>query len=358
MCNPADQNTFELLTSVTFTSAWAYEPFDVWLNGYTGTNNYFVIKHSNSSTYLTIQIDDIEVEALPTCLEPINISVSDITTTSANFNWTESGTATDWEIEIGELGFVPGTGTTYTHSNPFGINQTYNLTGLTSATAYDVYLRSDCGAGDYSTWIGPVSFLTSFDAFTSLPVTEDFESGMGITGNNYDNGQDWVINTDLQYGGSNSIHNPYDADADNVLFMLGTFDFTAKTDVMLTFWQIAKTDGNYHHCYVEISTDGGITYDQLPESTYAGGGNYREEGLYNNPEGPCFDEDSYADWGTGSETPDNSWWKKEYFDLTDYNTSDNVVIRFRLVSDSWSPKAGWFIDDIVVEALGYTRIKC
>ncbi len=68
MSNPADQNTFELLTSVTFTSAWVYEPFDVWLNGYTGTNNYFVIKHSNSSEYLTIQIDDIEVEALPTCL--------------------------------------------------------------------------------------------------------------------------------------------------------------------------------------------------------------------------------------------------------------------------------------------------
>ncbi len=352
MSNPADQNTFELLTSVTFTSAWVYEPFDVWLNGYTGTNNYFVIKHSNSSEYLTIQIDDIEVEALPTCLEPINLFVSDITTTSANFNWTEGGTAADWEIEIGELGFVPGTGTTFTHNNPFGTDQTYGLSGLTSATTYDIYVRTDCGASDYSVWVGPITFLTGFDAFGALPVTEDFESGMGITGNNYENAQDWVINTELQYSGLNSIHNPYDIDADNVLFMLGTFDFTAKTDVMLTFWQIAKTEGRSDKCYVEISTDGGITYDQLPESTYAGQGRYREDDLYTPFDGPAFDEDSYTDWGTGTETPDNTWWKKEYFNLTDYNTFDNVVIRFRLWSNGYTNRAGWYLDDIVVETLG------
>jgi hypothetical protein len=352
MTNPADQNTFDSLTSVTINTSFTYETFDVWLNAYTGMDNYFAIKHSNGATALHFIIDNIEVEALPTCLEPINVFVSHITKTSADFNWTESGTATDWEIEIGELGFVPGTGNLYTHSAPFGVDQTYDLSGLTSATAYDVYVRADCGGGDYSTWIGPISFLTAFDAFASLPVFEDFESGMGLTGNNFNNTQDWAINTDLQHSGLNSVHNPYDTDADNVLFMLGTFDFTAKTDVMLSFWQIAKTDGNYHHCYVELSTDGGITYDQLPESTYAGSGNYREEGLYNNPEGPCFDEDSYTDWGTSYETPDNSMWKKEYFNLTDYNTNDNVVIRFRMVSDSWSPKAGWFIDDIVVETLG------
>jgi hypothetical protein len=121
---------------------------------------------------------------------------------------------------------------------------------------------------------------------------------------------------------------------------------------MLTFWHIAKTDGNYDHCYVEISTDGGNTYDQLPEPTYLGTGNYREAGLYNNPEGPCFDEDSYSDWGTSNTTPENTWWKKEYFDLTDYNSYAEVVIRFRLVSNGYTNRAGWWIDDIAVESLG------
>ena len=352
MSNPADQNTFDSLTSVTITTAYTYEAFDVWLNEYTGTDNYFVIKHSNGTTGLSFNIDDIEVEALPTCLPPSDIFVDEITTTMAKFNWTESGTATDWEIEIGNLGFTPGTGSylnQYFYSNPLGI-QSYDLTGLAAATVYDVYVRTDCGAGDFSPWTGPVTFQTSFDAFTSLPVTEDFESGMGITGNDYQNVENWVINTDLYHGGLNSIHNPYLINDDNVLFMLGTFDFTAKTDVMLTFWQIAKTDGNGDHCYVEISTDGGLTYDQLPESTYFGTGNYLG-GLYN-ADGPVFNEDSYTDWGTGLEVPDNTWWKKEYFNLTDYNTFDNVVIRFRLWSNGYTSKAGWYIDDIAVEALG------
>ena len=78
------------------------------------------------------------------------------------------------------------------------------------------------------------------------------------------------------------------------------------------------------NCEVEVSTDGGTTFDQLPESTYAGTGWYREEGLYNSPEGPCFDEDSYPAWGTGYQTPDSSWWRKEYFNLTDQQ-AENIL---------------------------------
>ncbi len=353
MSNPAVQSTFEALTTVTIGTE--YEEYDVWLNDYAGTNNYFVIKHSNGTIGLTFQIDDVALEALPTCLPPADLFVSDITTTTANFNWSESGTATDWEIEVGDLGFEPGTGSSlfdYSYNNEVETDLVYELAGLTAASIYDVYVRVDCGDDDYSPWTGPVTFMTSFEPFGEIPVTEDFEDGLGITGNNYMNTVDWMINTELQKSGANSVHNMYTESNDNVLFMMGTFDFTAKTDVMLSFWQIAKTDGKSDHCYVEISTDGGVTFDQLPESTYSGAGWYREEGQYAPIDGPAFDEDSYTEWGTGSETPDNTWWRKEYFNLTDYNTFDNVVIRFRLVSNSYTNKAGWYIDDIAVEAMG------
>lgn len=349
MSNPADQSTFDSLTSITFTSAYTYESFDVWLNAYTGTDQYFVMKHSNNTTQLTFQIDNIEIEALPSCLEPVDLYVNAITASSANFNWTESGDATFWKIEIGELGFAQGTGTTHIHHNETETNLTYNLSGLTSATAYDVYISAHCGAGDNSIWLGPVSFLSGFDAIGGLPITEDFESGLGITGNDFRNIQDWVIDTDLQHGGLSSAHNAYTANDDNVLFILGTFDFTTHPDLMLSFWQIAKTDGQYDHCYVEISTDGGTTFDQLPESTYAGAGRYREDDLYAPFDGPCFDEDSYLDWGTSNTIPENTWWKKEYFNLTDYNIYDNVVIRFRLASNAYTNRDGWYIDDIAIE---------
>jgi hypothetical protein len=120
---------------------------------------------------------------------------------------------------------------------------------------------------------------------------------------------------------------------------------------MLSFWHIAKVEGEYEHCFVEISTDGGATFDQLPESTYGGAGLY-DMGSGSLAEGPAFDEDSYTEWGTSTELPDNSWWRKEYFDLTDYNTESNVVIRFRVVTDTYVNRAGWYIDDITIEALG------
>ena len=77
--------------------------------------------------------------------------------TSANISWTERGTATSWEIEYGPHGFTLGSGTNISVTqNP------YTLTNLTSATNYDVYVRSDCGNNDFSGWsINHASFATA-----------------------------------------------------------------------------------------------------------------------------------------------------------------------------------------------------
>jgi hypothetical protein len=174
---------------------------------------------------------------------------------------------------------------------------------------------------------------------------------MGITGNTPTNNQDWSISTDYFVSGTQSVHNDYDVNADNSLIVLGNFDLSGKTDVMLSFWHIALAGGNSDHCYVEISTDGGASFDQLPESTYYGAGYYREEGLYEDPEGPCFDVLSYDVWQFGA-TPDNSWWRHEYFNLSDYSPYSEVQIRFRLVSDNWSEDGYWFIDDLAIESMG------
>jgi len=355
--DPADETTFTPYDTISGMND-EHQLYTVYFNNYAGTDTYIAWRHNAEEyPFQQVFIDDITVEAIPSCVEPYRPYVDGATSSSAMLNWIDPlASATDYEIEVGAPGFTPGTGTasnSYTYNNPAPTGtDSYEMTLLSAATTYDAYIRTDCGGSDYSVWVGPVTFMTGFAAFGTLPVTEDFESGMGITGNDPANPQDWVINTDLQHGGLNSVHNPYDANGDNTLFLMGTFDFTGKADVMLSFWHIAKTDGKNDHCYVEISTDGGDTYDQLPISAYAGAGWYREEGLYNNPEGPCFDEDSYTDWGTSNTTPENTWWKKEYFNLTDYNIYDNVVIRFRLVSNGYTHRAGWYIDNIAVEALG------
>jgi len=109
---------------------------------------------------------------IESCPDPSNLSTANITTSSADLSWTENGIATEWDIEYGAQGFTQGTGTTIsaTTDNP------YSLSGLTSNTSYDYYVRSDCGGGDYSSWVGPYSFNTNCAEY-SVPYFEGFESG-------------------------------------------------------------------------------------------------------------------------------------------------------------------------------------
>ena len=109
---------------------------------------------------------------LESCPDPSGLSVSNITSSSADLNWTENGTATTWEIEYGLDGFTQGSGTTI----PGISSKPYTISGLTSNTSYDYYVRSDCGGGDYSSWIGPFSFNTPCAEYT-VPYFEGFESG-------------------------------------------------------------------------------------------------------------------------------------------------------------------------------------
>ena len=100
-------------------------------------------------------IDDVEIkEGLTPCSIPSNLTAFNITQTSAMLDWTENGTATEWNIEWGFQGFTLGTGTpVHVLSKP------YLLNGLMPSTAYDYYVQADCGT-DSSAWVGPFTFMT------------------------------------------------------------------------------------------------------------------------------------------------------------------------------------------------------
>lgn len=101
-------------------------------------------------------IDDVVIMELPTCPQPSNLNAANVTGTTADLSWVEAGTATDWQIEYGPLGFTQGTGTV--------VNVTTNpttLTGLNNSTDYHFYVRSVCAPGDSSFWAGPSTFTTA-----------------------------------------------------------------------------------------------------------------------------------------------------------------------------------------------------
>ena len=354
--DPGDYTTFHPYDTITgMTIDWQY--YTVYFTEYTGDDAYLAWRYdAEQYPERKVYFDEITIEAMASCIIPINVDITSVSQTSATLYWEDINGATDWEIIVGDNGFYPDPDSatfTYDVNNPSPTGtETYEMTGLVASTLYDAYIRTDCGGDDYSEWNGPVTFRASYDYLT-LPATEDFEDGFGITENEAGNTVDWTLDTLLYVSENHSVHNAYTASNENILNVKGSVDLTGKTNALLSFYQIAKTDGTYDHCYVEISTDGGYTYDQLPISTYQGQGNYREEGVYNNPEGPSFDEDSYPDtWGKYNEIPDNTWWKKEYFDLSDYTMYDNVSFRFRLVSNKYTNKSGWYIDNIEIAEIG------
>lgn len=187
-------------------------------------------------------------------------------------------------------------------------------------------------------------FLTlSFALFSwqsNAQLTEDFEAGMTNLTNATGNTVDFVIETTIIHGGAQSVKNVTTNSNTNVLAQTAVMDLSTVNNPILDFWHIAKTEGGWDKCYVEISTDGGLTYTALPAISYLGASANYTANAY-------FHEDSYGDWGTTDVPADNAWWKKESFNLSAYKVA-NVKIRFRSTSDTSASRDGWYIDDVVV----------
>jgi len=81
------------------------------------------------------------------------LTASNITDTTADLAWTESGSATAWDIEVLTTG-TPPTGV----PTASGVTNPYILTGLMENTEYDYYVRANCGVDGTSALIGPFMF--------------------------------------------------------------------------------------------------------------------------------------------------------------------------------------------------------
>lgn len=85
-------------------------------------------------------------------------------------------------IELGPVGFIPGTGTALqTVSNVTATN--YLFSGLSPNTQYVVYIKSSCSPTDISSWIG-VSTLTQFTA-SNVTYSDNFDGNSSIVSNGW-----------------------------------------------------------------------------------------------------------------------------------------------------------------------------
>ena len=117
-----------------------------------------------------------ETTTPPTCLVPGAFTRTATTPTSATFTFTPIAGATGYQIIYGPQGFTPG-GTNSTTSATFTASP-YTLTGLSSSTAYDFYIRTICSSTDQSLPAGPVSVTTPCTppVISTFPYTQNFDA--------------------------------------------------------------------------------------------------------------------------------------------------------------------------------------
>lgn len=168
--------------------------------GLTQLTNYDVYVQADcGGGDMSAWVGPVTISTGATCADVSAITIDNTNADSVFVSWTANGTESMWDIEFGPAGYTAGTGTMMS-----GTATNDTITGLMSNTAYDIYVRSDCGGVDQGLWVGPISYVTGcLDLLpVTLPFIEDFESMNGtIVGDSaFYCGTDkaWSFETDLQ----------------------------------------------------------------------------------------------------------------------------------------------------------------
>lgn len=192
------------------------------------------------------------------CLPVSDLSITNMTMSSADLSWSPMGNETAWNIELVVSGSTPvGTGANVT-TNP------YTYTGLSMNTYYDVYIQADCG-GDYSRWRGPYTFRTS-----CAPVVAPWMEN--LDGNNTPScwsqssisGGPWEFDADPSYdaanvvdhtsGSGNFAYVDFFGTDESVILQTPDVDISALTVAELRFWlwsHASQSPNFYNIIYVE-----------------------------------------------------------------------------------------------------------
>lgn len=129
-----------------------------------------------------ILIDDISIIVSPTCFEPENIVINSVGSNNVNITWDPplAPPADGYDYYVSTSITQPALNATPTGSVGTGITSA-NITGLSSATLYYVWVRSNCSPTDKSIWSLFQTFSTDCSAPVLLNVTNGTLCGGGST---------------------------------------------------------------------------------------------------------------------------------------------------------------------------------
>jgi hypothetical protein len=254
LTNPSDATSFVSVQEFTTTSITVYDSFIAELGTAPGVNEVLAFRHKGALGY-SILIDDVAWEAIPSCIEPTALTVTNITLTSATINWTTSVTppANGYEYYYATTNTAPTAVTTPSGSVGAAV-LTADLANLASSSVYYFWIRSVCSASDSSVWSIAGTFTTPCIAST-VPYSQDFESATVpamptcTSTQNAGNGNNWTLVNNPGSGfTSKTLRYGYNATNDaNAWFYTNGISLTGGTSYTITY----KYGNNDDTLYVE-----------------------------------------------------------------------------------------------------------
>ncbi|SDI37910.1 T9SS-dependent choice-of-anchor J family protein [Winogradskyella thalassocola] len=240
-------NTSAFTTVLTIdeldTNGGGFLPWSVDLSTYIGSSVYvaFVMENNDGDGWA---LDNVDFTVAPTCANPVATfdafaqSTVDISMTTAN----------NYDIEWGVFPYTQGGGGS---TATVTADDSYQLTGLIPGASYNVFVRQNCGGGDYSEYI---ELIVGTSPSNSIPFSEDLEAeanqalllnlGLSFAGNgdwnyNVDDTTDGDTTNDYAYDGvasifSNNTTTTVDADA---RLYVGPFNLSTLNEYTFSFFQ-------------------------------------------------------------------------------------------------------------------------
>ena len=259
-----------------------------------------------------------------------------------------------WMFSQGQVDVMIGTLNATTNqggrANLKNSTVTVNCSNITIAS-WDCINGScvDLGLGDgdfnsYNTCVNSCNCIGQ-----ALPVSEGFQNGSSLPINwsviNNDNDKTWEVTNLAGYNSSSSIYvnnADYPANGEIDDLVLSTLNLSSSSPVNLLFdyaytlWTDPNSDPNFSDTLqVLVSSDCGVTWEKI----------WEKSGLNLVTSSPIFTENA---WTPAS----NNQWDSENISLNSYMNEQDVVIKFRNITDY---ENNLFLDNINITGLSAAK---
>lgn len=245
--------SFTAVDTIVVEGVTSWRKYTVFFDRYSGTGTHIVMKAERPEMEWGAGIDDIEISFAPLCPPVTDIVATAIDTNALTITWSDHSTAVSWDVVYGPHGFEISNGTfIYSSTN------SVTITGLSTSTQYDIYVRPMCGDDAVFT----MATFTTADPYFEIPFYCNFSNYAENAKWNFSSGQHvnaWVIGSALGNGDSNALYisqdggatNSYNCDVTGIsyayvnLFFADTGNYNYRFD-----W---RSNGQYDFDYLRVA---------------------------------------------------------------------------------------------------------